>query len=123
MRAYVDSSVVLGDILDEQPVLSKLTVRAEVATSHITSLEIARTLRRDLKDADLTFISSQILASIDLLSLSSEVLEAAASLPVRFLRSLDAIHLASALLVEADVVLTRDRQMRRACDELGIRVA
>lgn len=123
MRAYVDSSVVLSDILDEQPVLSKLTERADVATSHITSLEIARTLRRDLKDAELTFISSQILASIDQLNLSSEVLEVAASLPVRFLRSLDSIHLASALLVEADVVLTNDRQMQRACEELGLAVA
>ena len=123
MLAYVDSSVVLGDILEARPVLSELTVRAEVATSRITSLEIARTLRRDLKEADLASISAQLLAGIDLLGLSSAVLEVAASLPIRFLRSLDAIHLASALLVEADVVLTRDSQMRRACEELGLAVA
>jgi predicted nucleic acid-binding protein len=94
-----------------------------VATSHITSVEVARTLRRDLKEVDLAFISSQLLAGIDLLNPSAVVLETAAFLPVRFLRALDAIHLASALLVEADVVLTNDRQMQRACEELGLAVA
>ncbi|HEV8023683.1 MAG TPA: type II toxin-antitoxin system VapC family toxin [Candidatus Nanopelagicales bacterium] len=121
--AYVDSSVVLGDILEERPVLAEFTQRADVATSHITTVEIARTLRRDLKETDLSFISSQLLAGIDLLSPSAAVLEIAASLPARFLRALDAIHLASALLVQADVVLTRDRQMQRACEELGLVVA
>jgi predicted nucleic acid-binding protein len=121
--AYVDSSVVLSDILEERPVLAELMQRADVATSHITSVEIARTLRRDLKETDLAFISSQLLGGIDLLSPTAAVLETAASLPVRFLRALDALHLASALLVEADVVLTNDRQMQRACEELGLAVA
>ena len=121
--AYVDSSVVLSDILEERPVLAELMQRADVATSHITSVEVARTLRRDLKESDLAFISSQLLAGIDLLNPSAVVLETATFLPVRFLRALDAIHLASALLVEADVVLTNDRQMQRACEELGLAVA
>ena len=121
--AYVDSSVVLSDILEERPVLAELMQRVDVATSHITAVEIARTLRRDIKESDLAFISSQLLTGIDLLSLSTVVLETAASLPVRFLRALDAIHLASALLVQADMVLTNDRQMRRACEELGLAVA
>lgn len=121
--AYVDSSVLLTDILEERPVLAKLMQRADVATSHLTSVEIARTLRRDLKEADPAFITSQLLTGIDILSPSAVVLETAASLPVRFLRALDAIHLASALLVEADLVLTNDRQMQRACEELGLAVA
>jgi predicted nucleic acid-binding protein len=120
--AYVDSSVVLSDILEERPVLAELMQRADVATSHITSVEVARTLRRDLKEVDLAFISSQLLAGIDLLNPSAVVLETAAFLPVCFLRALDAIHLASALLMQADMVLTNDRQMQHACEELGLAV-
>lgn len=123
MLIYVDSSLLLDDIIDDRPLLPKLVQRAELATSQITSLEIARTLRRETKESDFTSISSQLLSGFDLLSLTPVVLEAAAALPVRFLRTLDAIHLASALLVQTDVVLTRDHQMQRACEELGLAVA
>ena len=41
----------------------------------------------------------------------------------RPLRSLDAIHLASALLLEADVVLTYDKRLAAACIEGGLAVA
>lgn len=123
MLAYVDSSLILVDVLDDRPFLPELAQHAELATSQITSLEIARTLRRDIKDTQLPDVSSDLLRGIDLLSLSPVVLDTAASLPVRFLRALDAIHLASAILVQADVVLTRDRQMQRACEERGLPVA
>ena len=122
MLAYVDSSVLLVDILEQRPVLPDLVDRADVATSQITSLEISRTLRRELEGADLASVSRDTLAGVDLVSISPAVLEIAASLPVRFLRALDSIHLASAVLVEADVVLTNDRQMQRACEELGLMV-
>ena len=123
MLAYVDSSLILVDILDGRPVLPDLAQRADLTTSQITSLEITRTLHRELESTELPVTPFDLLTGIDLLSLSTVVLEAAASLPVRFLRALDSIHLASALLVRADVVLTRDRQMRRACEELGLGVA
>ena len=123
MLIYVDSSLLLDDMLDDAPVLPDVMQRAELATSQITSLEIARTLRRDIEATDVASLSSELLSGFDLLALTPRVLEAAAALPVRFLRTLDAIHLASALLVQADVVLTRDRQMQRACEVLGLAVA
>ena len=123
MLAYLDSSLILDDAFDEQPVLAELFQRVQVATSQISSVEIARTLRRETPDSDLTNLSAELLRGIDLVYVSLDVLETAAALPVRFLRALDAIHVASALLVRADVVLTRDRQMQRACEELGLAVA
>jgi uncharacterized protein len=39
------------------------------------------------------------------------------------LRSLDAIHVASALVLDADVVLTYDDRLAEACVENGLRVA
>lgn len=123
MLAYLDSSLILDDAFDERPVLAELFQRVQVATSQISSVEIARTLRRETPDSDLTNLSAELLRGIDLVYVSLDVLETAAALPVRFLRALDAIHVASALLVRADVVLTRDRQMQRACEELGLAVA
>jgi len=65
------------------------------------------------------------MAMIDVDSLvpSNAVLQSAATLPVRFLKSLDAIHVASALAIQPDIVLTNDRQMQRSCEELGLAVA
>ena len=54
---------------------------------------------------------------------TAEVLHIAGTLPVVLLRALDAVHVASALLSEATVVVTRDRQMARACSQLGLAVA
>ena len=123
MIAYLDSSLILDDAFEDRPVLAELFQRVDVATSQITSVEITRTLRRETPASDLTNVPSELLRGIDLVHVSSDVLETAAALPVRFLRALDAIHVASALLVRADVVFTRDRQMRRACEELGLAVA
>jgi predicted nucleic acid-binding protein len=123
MLAYIDSSLILDDAFEDRPVLSELFPRVDVATSQITSVEIARTLSRETPDRELTNVPTELLRGIDLVHVSSDVLEIAAALPVRFLRALDAIHVASALLVEADIVLTRDRQMQRACEELGLAVA
>ena len=123
MLAYLDSSLILDDAFEDRPVLAELFQRVDVATSQITSVEIARTLRREAPDSELTNVPAELLRGIDLVHVSTDVLETAATLPVRFLRALDAIHVASALLVRADVVFTRDRQMQRACEELGLAVA
>lgn len=120
MLAYLDSSLILDDAFEDRPFLAELSQRVDVATSQITSVEIARTLRRETPDSELTNAPAELLRGIDLVHVSSDVLEIAAALPVRFLRALDAIHVASALLVRAHVVLTRDRQMQRACEELGL---
>ncbi len=60
---------------------------------------------------------------VQYIALGDAVLRSVASLLVRFLRSLDAIHVASALTIQADIVLTNDRQMRQACEELGLAIA
>ena len=122
MLVYLDSSLILDDAFEDRPVLAELSQRVGVATSQISSVEIARTLRRESPDSELAHVPAQLLRGIDLVHVSSDVLETAAVLPVRFLRALDAIHVASALLVRADVVFTRDRQMQRACEELGLTV-
>jgi hypothetical protein len=123
MLIYIDSSLLLDDLLDARPYLPELVQGAELATSQITSLEIARTLHREMQAIDIASVASELLGNFDLLALTPLVLEAAAALPVRYLRALDAIHVATAMLVRADVVLTRDQQMQRACADLGLATA
>ena len=63
------------------------------------------------------------LEDVAILAVSRAVLRNAAEISYRHLRSADAIHVASAFTLRADLVLTRDRQMRIACEQVGIRVA
>jgi len=107
-----------------RPPLERLDANAySLASSAISHLEISRTLLRSESIDATKELARQALIDVDALAPSAVILELAATLPVQFLKSLDAIHVASALLVSADVVLTRDRQMQRACEELGLAVA
>lgn len=94
-----------------------------LATSAIARVEVSRALLRSESHDAAQQLTTKALTDIDSLAPSFDILESAAVLPVRYLKALDAIHLATALAVEADFVLTGDRQMQRACEELGIRVA
>lgn len=91
-----------------------------IVTSEITQVEVGRVLRRDDATRDWTEQVSEALAGTELLAVTGAVIHLAAALPTRFLRSLDAIHLASALLVTSAVVLTLDRRLADACREFGL---
>ena len=107
-----------------RPPLEMLDANAySLASSAISHVEISRTLLRSESIDAAKKLAQHALSDVDSLPPSLAILELAATLPVQFLKSLDAIHVASALLVSADVVLTRDRQMQRACEELGLAVA
>ena len=124
MIGYLDSSMVV----DRAPGIargeaSSPTNEARVdrwISSEITVVELHRVLRRMGHDRDIDALVVSALGSVEVLQLASPTIRLAASLPVRFLKSLDAIHIASALLAQCDVVFTRDQQMQRACSELGL---
>jgi len=96
---------------------------AAFLTSVATRVEVARTIRRDEMSPDSDREVEESLLGVDALPISDQVVEVACRLPVRHLKSLDAIHVATALITRCDLVLTRDRQMARACEELGLQVA
>jgi Predicted nucleic acid-binding protein, contains PIN domain len=128
VRVYCDTSV-LADLLLDQPssratrnYLNSWQQRGSLVSSGITAVELARMVMRESYGSTPASLRPAALP-LAYLDVGNDVLRKAAALPVRFLKSLDAIHVASALLVSADVVLTRDRQMQRACEELGLAVA
>jgi uncharacterized protein len=128
VKIYLDSSelvhraqaIRVGSVW--RPPLEGLDAYA-LATSAIARVEISRALLRSESTNAAQQLTEKALTDIDSLAPSLAILESAAVLPIRFLKALDAIHLATALAVKADFVLTGDRQMQRACEELGLAVA
>lgn len=110
-RAYFDSSAILKLSKEEPESLALLDYleqgSIEVSTSVIGDVEVTRNLRRhDLDDAHAT-------TGFYLMALDSDVLRRAAELDGRMLRSLDAIHIATALAIgdrDLQFVTYDDRQ-------------
>lgn len=124
--AYLDSSAFLKLVLAEaesEALLSWLAAWPQRASSRLLWLEALRTVRRYRPDR--VGAGRLLLSGLDFIEISDDVLESAASLQPLTLRSLDAIHLASAqMLMEAlGVLVTYDRRMVEAAHQLGLSVA
>ncbi|MBV9101525.1 MAG: type II toxin-antitoxin system VapC family toxin [Candidatus Dormibacteraeota bacterium] len=125
---YLDSSAITKLVVDEPHSAALgtwLTTRATSArvTSEIATLEVRRACRRIssafVEEAEL------FLAGLDLVYLDQAIMQRASRLDPVELGSLDALHLASALTVEADltVFVTYDQQLSRAARAAGLSVS
>jgi predicted nucleic acid-binding protein len=128
---YVDTSALVklvireaeSDVLEEQ-----LGRWSDLATSVVTSIELTRAVAR-ARSGSTAVVADQytilgVLASLAEVPLDDDVRAAASSLSPVELRTLDAIHLASALALGDDLagVLTYDNRMQRAAVASGISV-
>lgn len=125
---YLDTSAFLKTVLDEPESAAlgsylQAIEEPEFVSSSLLAVEARRgalrSRRARLPRVDLA------LARVTLLAVSASVIENASSLPDPFLRSLDAIHLATALLIRDDVdaLLTYDDRLAAAARSRGIEVA
>ncbi|MGH7642920.1 MAG: type II toxin-antitoxin system VapC family toxin [Candidatus Dormibacteria bacterium] len=122
--AYLDTSAVVKLLVREE---ESRALRAELerwprrASSALLRVELLRTVGRAGLPA-LVAVAHLQLSSIHLLRLDQEVLSRAAELEPWTLRSLDAIHLASALALgeELGTLLTYDRRMAAGSLAIGI---
>jgi len=118
MRHYLDTSVALHAILPggDSRARGWLDSGHDVYSSTLLGLELARLLRRE--GLDPTWAHA-VLDRISQVSIDDGVLRVAASIEPH-VRSLDAIHLATALMLGSDVALvTHDRGMATAAARLG----
>jgi predicted nucleic acid-binding protein len=134
MNVYVDSSVLLRIILGERGAIREWAQIDTAVSSEISRVECLRTLDRarlrlGLDDEDVSRRRSAVLEQLDTLDvvpLQAAVLARAADPFPTSLRSLDAIHLASAELVRgryADLSFaTHDRELATAARSLGFAV-
>lgn len=125
---YLDTSALLKLLVqeDESEALVTWLEEREPApwlSSALSSVELARACRR--LDVDLLPAAESLLAGLDLVPLHDPVLGTAARLPDPRLRSLDALHLATALsLADAvDVVVAYDLRLLAAAAEVGLATA
>jgi uncharacterized protein len=96
-----------------RPLIASALARTEVARALLSLGPEA--VRRGL----------DVLARVDLVRINDRVLDAAGAMPPAELRSLDAIHLATAQHLGTDLarIVTYDDRMAAAANQLGLKVA
>lgn len=125
---YLDTSAFLKTVLGEAESAALQSYLdghpdAGLVSSSLLAVEARRSVLRHqsarLPRTDL------ILGQIELLAISDAVIESAGRLPDPMLRSLDAIHLATALLIRDDLeaLLTYDPRLTEAAEAHGLATA
>lgn len=133
-RAYIDSSVILRKLLRERDAIADLT-QWRLFSSQLLDVEVRRTLQRCHFEG---VLAAQPFArrlqewyafrdAVDLVSVSGGILSRAAEPFPTLIKTLDAIHLATALAwarqtQEPIIVLTHDRQFGIAASACGFPV-
>ena len=122
---YLDSSALVKAIVDEEQSLAvrALMTGAMVTTSALSVVEVIRAVRR--RQEDQVLAARKTLAEAALIPIDDAVLGQAGMLGPASLRSLDAIHLASALLIrpELEAFVAYDDRLLDAAAALGMPVA
>ena len=125
MRLYADASA-LVKLLVAEPESAALAraipANAEVVSSAVSVVEVARAVRVAELDDEAEPDAAGLLAGCTLVDVDGPILYAAAALVSSELRTLDAIHLATAVAVGPDAVLVYDRRLANGAAGAGLQV-
>lgn len=125
MRIYLDTSAAAKVLVDEAEsealtaYLDDERSNREIVSSALLETELRRLAGRLGLDQSAV---SDLLTRIDLIDPSRSIFHEAGVLPGPTLRSLDAVHLATALRIEADVVVAYDLRLLDAARDLGLAI-
>lgn len=125
MRIYLDTSAAAKVLVDEAEsealtaYLDDERSNTEIVSSALLETELRRLAGRLGLDQSTV---SDLLTRIDLIDPSRSIFHEAGVLPGPTLRSLDALHLATALRIEADVVVAYDLRLLDAARDLGLAI-
>lgn len=134
LNVYVESSVLLRVVLGEPDRLRIWSKISNPVSSELIRLECLRTIDRarirlGLRDVDVSHYRAEVLETIeafDLIQVDPSVLERAAEPFPTTIGSLDAIHLASALLAKPEfddlALATHDAELATAARAVGLKV-
>lgn len=134
MKVYLDSSVILRVVLGEPSTLREWSRITRAVTSEIAQVECLRTLDRlriagAVKDRELArrrATTLELFSGIETVRLNRAVLNKASEPFPTLVRTLDAIHVASALLVQPRMsalrFATHDEDLATAAIAVGIPV-
>lgn len=122
---YLDTSAFLKTLWDEveSAALSRAIDNQATISSALLAVEARRSTLRVA--AEMLPRTDLLLGEVTQVELTSPILESASRLPDRYLRTLDAIHLATALLIQndLDVLITYDVRLLDAANAHGIPTA
>ncbi|PWJ53487.1 PIN domain-containing protein [Quadrisphaera granulorum] len=129
-RLYLDSSALLKRVVDEaesEHLEDRLSDEVErgslLCTSALSTVEVSRALARlGIPDPG-GATTSAALAGVHLSPLSDEVVALARRTGPALLRTLDALHLATAVLLDVDLVAAYDQRLLDAAAETGLATA
>lgn len=138
MRVYIETSAVVAWLLDQEAGwLAYKTVRNAdvVISSDLTVVECERALRRRVASGEVSAERATVLrvefyataSAWSLVGIGPEIVSRASeSFPVDLIRSMDAIHLATAVRVRASVgelaIVSLDDRVRSNGQQLGFQV-
>ena len=133
MDVYVDASVVLRHIFGQADALARWPDIERPISSELLRVECLRTLDRarvrgltDALFADRRAVALQLLDSIRLIPMTSAVLNRAGEPFPTSIGTLDAIHLATAVLAQSEIqglaLTTHDDQLGLAARAMGFEV-
>ncbi len=125
MSTYLDASAAAKLLVDEAEssalaaYLDELGAEQSLVSSAVLETELRRlAVRLHLEQAAVT----ELLARVDLVDPPRSLFHEAGLLPGTHLRSLDALHLATAVSVDVDTVVAYDARLLDAARSLGLRV-
>lgn len=127
MRIYLDSSALLKRVVDEaetpalRGALDAYNKNGDsLLASSLAWVEVSRAIRRAMPAERTVTLTDAALSGVVERPITSEVVALARRLDPPLLRSVDAIHLASSLLLDVDLMLTYDDRLATACKANGI---
>ena len=124
---YVDASALVKLVISEPEsgaLRDLLSARDDLVTSAVAVVEVVRSARRASPSPDVIERARAVVQSVHVLAVDLKVLDRAGDLEPDTLRTLDAIHLASALSLGSDLeaMVVYDRHLAAAAGAAGVRV-
>ena len=124
---YLDSSALVKLVLPEPEsaaLVESLASWPACVTSELARVEVVRAARRAAADPAVEQRADEVMASVHLLRVDDEILGQAARLEPPTLRSLDSLHLASALSLSEDLgaMVIYDSALAAAAAACGVAV-
>ena len=124
---YLDSSALVKLIRDEAETeaLEAEIGDERIATSLVGSIELRRALEREPQEGTAAARWAYLHERLDVIAVTRATGEQAGTVPPPLLRTLDAIHLATALVLkpELDAFVVYDRRLAAAAAALGLPVS
>ncbi len=124
--SYVDSSALVKLVIEEpesEDLERHLSGEVVPATSRLALVEVPRAARIANPSEEIQQEAQRLLAACLLVDVSEHLLRSAAPLASREVRTFDAIHLATALYIDADELIAYDHRLLDAAQAHGLQIA